>query len=89
MNVRERVIKVVEGLLRVDKAKINDGSDFVNDLGAESIQSIELVCAFEEEFDIEMDEDAALQIKTVGKAVEFVEKALQEREAGESVRQAI
>jgi acyl carrier protein len=45
---------------------------FTEDLGAESIQSIELVAMFEEEFGIEMDEDAALAVQTVGEAVEFI-----------------
>ncbi|MGC9065723.1 MAG: phosphopantetheine-binding protein, partial [Candidatus Ratteibacteria bacterium] len=51
-------------------------SRFVEDLGAESVQSLELVAAFEEEFGIEMEEDAALQVKTVGKAVDFISKYL-------------
>lgn len=76
-SVGDRVKKVVARQLKVDESEINDDSHFVNDLGAESIQSIELVAAFEEEFDIEMDEDAALQVETVGKAVEFINKALE------------
>lgn len=76
-SVGDRVKKVVARQLKVDESEINDDSHFVNDLGAESIQSIELVAAFEEEFDIEMDEDAALQVETVGKAVEFINKAME------------
>lgn len=75
-EVAERVKKVISRQLRVKPEKIQDHSDFVKDLGAESIQSIELVAAFEEEFGITMDEDAALNIKTVGKAIEFIEKHL-------------
>ncbi|MCK5845781.1 MAG: hypothetical protein KAG97_13795, partial [Victivallales bacterium] len=52
---------------------------FVEDLDAESIQSIELMAAFEEEFDIEMDEDEAMAVKTVREAVEFVEKCIREQ----------
>ena len=78
-SVVERVKKVVAGQLKVDESEINDSSHFVKDLGAESIQSIELVAAFEEEFDIEMEEDAALQVETVGKAVEFIKKAMAEQ----------
>ncbi|MFH1855939.1 MAG: phosphopantetheine-binding protein, partial [Candidatus Omnitrophota bacterium] len=58
-NVIERVKKVVAEQLKVDVSKVNESSDFVKDLGAESIQAIELIAAFEEEFDIEMDEKAA------------------------------
>ena len=76
MNVEERVKKVVARQLKVDEDKVTTDSDFIKDLGAESIQSIELVAAFEEEFDIDMDEDAALQVKTVGSAVEFIQKTL-------------
>ena len=63
----------------MDESQINENSDFVKDLGAESIQSIELVAAFEEEFDIEMDEKTALAVKTVGKAVEFIKKVIGEQ----------
>jgi len=73
-DITERVKKVVAGQLKVDLSKVKDDSDFVKDLGAESIQSLELVAAFEEEFGIEMDEEAALQVKTVGHAVEFISK---------------
>ena len=71
-DVRERVIKVVAETLKLDAAQINDESKFVEDLGAESMQSVELIAAFEEEFDIEMDEEEALDVKTVGKAVDFI-----------------
>ena len=77
-EVTERVKKVVSRQLKVQPEKINEGSEFVKDLGAESIQSIELVAAFEEEFGITMDEDAALSVKTVGTAIEFIEKQLSE-----------
>ena len=71
-DVAERIIKVTAETLKVDPARIKEDMRFVEDLGAESIQSVELVAAFEEEFDIEMDEEAALGVKTVGKAIEFI-----------------
>ena len=71
-DVAERVKNVVVKTLKVDPARITDESRFVEDLGAESVQSIELVAAFEEEFDIEMDEEAALGVRTVGTAIEFI-----------------
>jgi len=71
-DVASRVRTVVARTLKVDPARITDDARFVQDLGAGSIQSIELVAAFEEEFDIEMDEEAALGVKTVGGAVEFI-----------------
>ena len=71
-----RVKKVVAETLKVDPSVIKNESRFVEDLGAESIQSVELVAAFEEEFDIEMDEQGALGVKDVGSAVAFIEKHL-------------
>jgi acyl carrier protein len=70
----ERVKRVVADTLRIDRERVTDNARFVEDLGAESIQSIELVAAFEEEFDIDMDEEAALQVKNVGDAVNFIER---------------
>lgn len=75
----ERVKKVTAELLRIDESKINENSRFVEDLGAESVQSIELVATFEEEFGIEMDENEALAVKTVGDAVKFIDNILQNK----------
>lgn len=78
-DVAERVRKVTARLLKVDLADVKPESQFVRDLGAESIQSIELVAAFEEEFDIEMDQDEALSVKTVGDAITFISKVIAEQ----------
>ncbi len=80
MDIEQRVKEIVARQLKVDKNEIKPESEFVKDLGAESIQSIELVAVFEEEFDIEMDEQVALAVKTAGNAVEFIKKAMQEQE---------
>jgi acyl carrier protein len=71
-TVEERVRAVTARVLRVDSAHLRPEHRFTTDLGAESIQSVELVAAFEEEFGIEMDEDAALSVQTVGDAVTFI-----------------
>jgi acyl carrier protein len=71
-----RVQRVVAETLRVDPERVIESARFVEDLGAESIQSVELVAAFEEEFDIDMDEEEALQVKKVGDAVAFIERYL-------------
>ena len=73
-EIERRVKKVVSQVLRVDDHMIEPSSHFVFDLGAESTQSVELVAAFEGEFDIEMDEEAALKVQTVGDAVAFIGK---------------
>ena len=62
--------------MKVDPGRITDEARFVEDLGAESIQSVELLAAFEEEFDLDMDEEAALDVKTVAKAIDFIQKLL-------------
>ena len=76
MSTLDRIKKVAAELLKIDTARVHAESRFVEDLGADSMQSIELVAAFEEEFDIEMDEDAALGVKTVGDAVSFIEQVI-------------
>jgi len=75
-DVAQRIKKVVVDTLKIDQGRITDDARFVEDLGAESIQSIELIAAFEEEFDIEMDEEAATGVKTVGGAVEFIQNVI-------------
>lgn len=72
----ERIKKVTAEVLKCDVSKVGDNDRFVEDLGAESIQSVELVAAFEEEFDIEMDEGDALSVKTVGDATTFIDKVI-------------
>jgi acyl carrier protein len=71
-DVQQRVVRVVAETLKVDPAMITQDARFVEDLGSESVQSVELIAAFEEEFDIELDEAQALDVKSVGKAIEFI-----------------
>ena len=75
-DVLERITKVTGRVLNIDPAEIKPADSFSSDLGAESVQSVELVAAFEEEFGIEMDEDAALAVETVGVAADFIGKHL-------------
>lgn len=78
-SVEQRVKDVTARVLRLDPSEINMEDNFMVDLGAESVQSIELVANFEEEFGIEMDEDAALSVDTVGGAVDFIAKVCEEQ----------
>jgi len=71
-EIQERVKNVIGSVLEIEGSAIDDDANFIFDLGADSMQSIELVAAFEEEFDIEMDEDKALEIQTVSDAVDFI-----------------
>ncbi len=73
-EIRRRVVKVVCRVLNVTEDMVQPQSHFVFDLGAESTQSIELVAAFEGEFGVELDEETALGIQTVGDAVEFISR---------------
>ena len=76
-TVEERVKAITARKLGVDEIRLEDS--FTADLGAESVDSIELVAMFEEEFGIEMDEDAALAVQTVGDAVRFIAKVCREQ----------
>ena len=73
-ELRQRVVKVVCDVLHVDASMVEDSSNFVFDLGAESTQSVQLVAGFEEEFGVEMDNEAALSVQTVGDTVTFIGK---------------
>ncbi len=70
-----RVMKIVVEHLGVDAAKVNEAASFIDDLGADSLDTVELVMAFEEEFSVEIPEDAAETILTGGDAVKFIDKA--------------
>ena len=74
-DVGERVKKIVVEHLNVDADKVTEGASFIEDLGADCLDTVELVMAFEEEFVIEIPDDAAESIVTVGDAVKFIEKA--------------
>lgn len=73
--VEERVRDIVAEQLGVDKDKVSPDTSFVNDLGADSLDTVELVMELEEEFDISIPDDAAEKIQTVGQAIDFIEKA--------------
>ncbi|MEN3973750.1 MAG: acyl carrier protein [Sphingomonadales bacterium] len=74
-DVAERVKKVVVEHLGVDEDKVTESASFIDDLGADSLDTVELVMAFEEEFGIEIPDDAAEKILTVKDAVDFIEQA--------------
>jgi acyl carrier protein len=74
-DVAERVKKIVVEHLNVDAEMVSDGASFIEDLGADSLDTVELVMAFEEEFGIEIPDDAAESIVTVGDAIKFIDKA--------------
>lgn len=71
-DIADRVKKIVVEHLGVDAAKVVEGASFIDDLGADSLDTVELVMAFEEEFSVEIPDDAAEKIQTVGDAVAFI-----------------
>lgn len=74
-SIEERVTDIVAEQLGVDKEKISRETSFVNDLGADSLDTVELVMELEEEFDISIPDEAAEKIQKVGEAVDYIEKA--------------
>jgi acyl carrier protein len=74
-DVAERVKKIVVEHLGVEADKVVDSANFIDDLGADSLDTVELVMAFEEEFGVEIPDDQAETIVTVGDAIKYLEKA--------------
>jgi len=73
-DVAERVKKIVVEHLGVEESKVTENASFIDDLGADSLDTVELVMAFEEEFSVEIPDDAAEKILTVNDAIEFITK---------------
>ncbi len=71
-EILTRVKDVVSNVLKVESSEITDDANFIFDLGADSMQSVELVAGFEEAFDIEMDQDRALEVQSIEDAVNFI-----------------
>ena len=72
-EVLNKVKKIVADHLGIDEAKVMEDSSFIDDLGADSLDTVELVMAFEEEFSVEIPDDAAEKITTVKDAIKFIE----------------
>ena len=73
-DIEARVKKIIAEQLGVEESQVTNEKAFVADLGADSLDNVELVMAFEEEFDIEIPDDAAEHIQTVGDAVKFIDE---------------
>ncbi|WP_428073306.1 acyl carrier protein [Candidatus Avelusimicrobium aviculae] len=72
-NIQERVKNIIVEQLGVEADQVKPEAQFVNDLGADSLDTVELIMALEEEFDIEIPDEKAEKIKTVGEAIEYIE----------------
>ena len=71
-DVSSKVKKIVADHLGIEEAKVTEESSFIDDLGADSLDTVELVMAFEEEFECEIPDDAAEKIQTVKDAIDFI-----------------
>ena len=75
-EILERVTEIIAAQMGVQKEQIKSETSFVNDLGADSLDTVELVMELEEEFDITIPDEAAEKIQTVGQAVNYIEEHL-------------
>ena len=73
-DIASRVKKIIVDKLGVDEAEVTNEASFTNDLGADSLDTVELIMEFEKEFNISIPDDQAEKISTVGQAVEYIEK---------------
>ena len=71
-DIEEQVKKIIVDHLGIEESKVTSGSKFIDDLGADSLDTVELVMAFEEKFSIEIPDDAAETILTVKNAIDFI-----------------
>jgi acyl carrier protein len=74
-DVAEKVKAIIVDKLGVDESEVTNDANFINDLGADSLDTVELIMEFEKEFDIQIPDDKAEAIATVGDAVSFIEGA--------------
>ena len=72
-DISSKVKKIVADHLGIDESKVNEDSSFIDDLGADSLDTVELVMAFEEKFGIEIPDDAAETIQTVQNAIDYIQ----------------
>lgn len=74
-DVAEKVKAIIVDKLGVDESEVTNGASFTNDLGADSLDTVELIMEFEKEFDIQIPDDQAENIATVGQAITYIEAA--------------
>ena len=84
-DISSKVKKIVADHLGIEEAKVTEESSFIDDLGADSLDTVELVMAFEEEFGSEISDSEAEKILTVGDAIKFIENVCQKRRFNDCV----
>ena len=80
MNVQDQVKAIIAENLNVDEADVKPEASFINDLGADSLDQVELIMAFEEKFGIEIPDDQAEKISTVQSAVDYIQAKVSEKQ---------
>lgn len=73
-EVKEKVVSIIVDKLGVDEAEVTPEASFTNDLGADSLDTVELIMEFEKEFNIAIPDDQAEKIQTVGEAISYIEE---------------
>ena len=77
MDIRKKVEEIIVEELGVEASEVTNSASFIEDLGADSLDTVELIMKFEEEFDIDIDDGDAEQLTTVAKVIEYLEKNVQ------------
>ena len=80
MALMDKVKKIIVEQLGVDESEVTPGAHFIDDLGADSLDTVELILSFEEEFDISIPDEDAEKLETVGKAVEYLKAHIEDEE---------
>jgi len=78
--IRDKVIDIISEQMGVDKAEVSRDTSFINDLNADSLDTVELVMEFEDEFDMSIPDEEAEKIQTVGAAVDYIVKIAQSKD---------
>lgn len=77
VEIEEKVVQIVSEQLSVDKGELSRETSFVNDLNADSLDTVELVMELEDEFDLTIPDEEAEKLKTVGSAIDFIQKHIE------------
>ncbi|MHC4855983.1 MAG: acyl carrier protein [Planctomycetota bacterium] len=79
VNIQEKVIEIVSEQMGVDKTEITRETSFINDLNADSLDTVELVMEFEDEFDMSIPDEEAEKIQTVGAAIDYIDQIMKNK----------
>ena len=80
VNIQEKVIEIVSEQMGVDKGEVTPETSFINDLNADSLDTVELVMEFEDEFDMSIPDEEAEKIQTVGAAIDYITKIMKDKD---------